>query len=141
MSHTFSFICIKLIATPLRHVQGFPLLGLLWEFRCHAGYSEAQPHSPLAFRFRQSTFRQVLTIGTADSSDATFVSFRLLRLRCDILLDKLQMQGSCLSTLWQFQLPFAITTSIVARLSFNQSRLHPHVCRSPLRFSRTMTVR
>ena len=86
MSHTFSFICIKLIVTPLRHVQGFPLLGLLWEFRCHAGYSEAQPHSPLAFRFRQSTFRQVLTIGTADSSDATFVSFRLLRLRCGMFL-------------------------------------------------------
>ena len=38
---------LKLLTTPLRRVQGFPLLGLLWEFRYHVGYSEANPHSQL----------------------------------------------------------------------------------------------
>ena len=66
MNRSFSFIRIKLVTTSLRHVQGFPLLGLLWRFRCHVGYSEADPHSLAAFRFRQSPFRCVPTIGMSD---------------------------------------------------------------------------
>lgn len=38
VSHTFPSINWGYPAA-LRHVQGFPLLGLLWRLRCHAGFS------------------------------------------------------------------------------------------------------
>jgi len=52
MSLTLSFVCIKLLTALLRHVQGFPLLGLLRELRYHVGYSEPIIHSLSASRFR-----------------------------------------------------------------------------------------
>ena len=51
----------------LRHVQGFPLLGLLRRLRCRIGYSGAfSIATPVAFRLRQSPFRHIATIGTLD---------------------------------------------------------------------------
>nr|DAY98609.1 MAG TPA: hypothetical protein [Caudoviricetes sp.] len=37
----FPLFVLKLQTTSLRHVQGFPLLGLLRKFRYHIGYSKA----------------------------------------------------------------------------------------------------
>ena len=40
----------------LRHVTGFPGIGLLLDICYHAEYSEAELHSQWAFQVRQSTF-------------------------------------------------------------------------------------
>ena len=62
----------------LRHVQGVTLLRLLWKLRCHAGYSGADPIAlQLAFRFRQSPFRNLTTIWLDRLSDTTFVLYYL----------------------------------------------------------------
>lgn len=63
-----SFGSWKSQTVPLRHVQCFPLLGLLWELRCHV----------CSHRFRQSTVH-VCNIACI-VSDRIFVLFRLLRL-------------------------------------------------------------
>jgi len=76
-----------MLAATLRHVQGFPLLGLLWWLRCHIEYSEANLIAlQLAFRFRQSTFVGIATIWHNRLSDMTSALYRLLRLRCDKFL-------------------------------------------------------
>jgi len=40
MSHTPFFFCTERQTVPLRHVDGFPVLWLLWELCYHSGYSE-----------------------------------------------------------------------------------------------------
>ena len=68
MPHASFLQVLETQTVPLRHVQCFPLLGLLWELRCRV----------CSVRFRQSTVH-VCNIACI-VSDRIFVLFRLLRL-------------------------------------------------------------
>lgn len=122
--------------------RAFTLLRLLWKLRCHAGYSGADPIAlQLAFRFRQSPFRNLTTIWLDRLSDTTFVlyyvcSCSVISSFCPCILQgEAGYHGLTFVTVFRQGL-----TIEPLRLSFNQYRLYPHIYRFTSPHGQNLTV-